>query len=85
MFLSHLEVHELHEFGDLRFQHLHSLLIDLHSVGLLITLDLKPNKRVISIMLNGKLTTMTPFNYRKKYFVFYNVRYNGLEYLNVYI
>lgn len=44
MFLSHLEVHELHELGDLRFQHLHSLLIDLHSVGLFITLHLRPTR-----------------------------------------
>lgn len=36
----HLEVHELHKLGDLWLQHLHRLLIDLHSVGLLVAFHL---------------------------------------------
>lgn len=37
---AHLEVHELHELGDLWLQHFHGLLVDLHPVGLLIALHL---------------------------------------------
>ena len=36
----YLEVHEVHELGDLWLQHLHGLLVDLHAVGLLVTLHL---------------------------------------------
>lgn len=39
--VSYLEVHEVHQLGDLRLQHLHRLLVDLHPVGLLVTLHLK--------------------------------------------
>lgn len=37
---TYLEVHELHELGHLGLQHLHSLLVDLHSVGLLVAFHL---------------------------------------------
>lgn len=37
---THLKVHEFHELGDLWLQHLHSLLVDLHPVGLFIALYL---------------------------------------------
>lgn len=40
----YLEVHEVHQLGDLRLQHLHCLLVDLHSVGLLVALYLKKKK-----------------------------------------
>ncbi len=33
---TYLEVHEVDQFGDLRFNHLHKLLIDLHTVALVI-------------------------------------------------
>lgn len=37
---SYLEVHELHELGDFRFQDLHCFLIDLNPVGLLVAFHL---------------------------------------------
>ena len=43
-----LEVHELHELGDLGLQHLHSLLVDLHPVGLLVALHLRGHKGAAS-------------------------------------
>lgn len=36
----YLEVHKLHELGHFRLQHFHRLLVDLHSVGLLVAFHL---------------------------------------------
>ena len=37
----YLEVHEVHQFGDFWLQHLYGLLVDLHSVRLLVALHLR--------------------------------------------
>lgn len=37
----YLKVHELHQLGDFRLQNLHCLLIDLHSIGLLVAFHLQ--------------------------------------------
>jgi len=39
--VTHLEVHEVHQLGDFWLQDLHRLLIDLHSVGLLVAFHLR--------------------------------------------
>lgn len=42
--LSYLEVHEIHQFCDLRLEDLHGFLVNFHSVRLLITLHLGINR-----------------------------------------
>ena len=40
-----LKVHKLHEFVDLRAEHFHRLLVDLHAVRLIVGLDLRDGAR----------------------------------------
>lgn len=56
----YLEVHEVHEFCDFRLQNLHSLLIDLHSVGLLVAFHLGDGPRAASpgVQHDGKLLAL---------------------------
>ena len=58
----YLEVHEIHQLGDFRLQHLHCLLIDLHSVGLLIAFYLEEKKRNKNLKVGAQRKHHIAFN-----------------------
>lgn len=50
-------MHEIHQLGDFWFQDLHCLLIDLHSIGLLIAFHLRQKRHLVIFFIE-----MTLFN-----------------------